>query len=102
MLSFQFQIHGNQPIWRPCRRSIWYHCLVVGVLPIFSRWKDTRGDQYDNWGTCTYYFETEDDGFPVRHIEVYENGNVLRYSEQNLEDEFGTLANNKLYLKYEY
>jgi hypothetical protein len=36
---------------------------------------------------------------PIRHVEVYENGNVLKYSKDNLEDEFGTLANNKLYLK---
>ena len=69
------------------------------MLYFKREWKQTRGDQYDNWGTCTYYFETEDDGFPLRHVEVYENGNVLRYSEQNLEDEFVMLANNKLYLK---
>jgi hypothetical protein len=69
------------------------------MLYFKREWKDTRGDQYDSWGTCTFFFETEDDGLPLRHNEVYENGNTLRYSEQNLEDEFGMLANNKLFLK---
>ena len=69
-------------------------------MKYFKReWKDTRGDAYDSWGICTYYFETDDSGQPARHIEVYANGNVLKYSKDNLEDEFGTLANNKLYLK---
>ena len=68
------------------------------MLYFKREWKDSRGDEYDNWGTCTYYFETQDDGQPIRHIEVYANGNVLRYSKDNLEDEFGMLANNKLFL----
>ena len=50
------------------------------MLYFKREWKDTRGDKYDNWGTCTYYFETQDDGQPTRHIEVYKNGNVLKYS----------------------
>ena len=69
------------------------------MLYFKREWKDTRGDQYDSWGTCTYYFETDDKGQPSRHVEIYDNGNVLKYSKDNLEDEFGTLANNKLYLK---
>jgi len=56
-------------------------------MKYFKReWKDTRGDAYDSWGICTYYFETDDSGQPARHIEVYANGNTLKYSKDNLED----------------
>ena len=45
-----------------------------------------------DWGTCTFYFETDDNLWPVRQIEVYENGTVLSYDEFHLMDEYGRLA----------
>jgi hypothetical protein len=53
---------------------------------------EPRTEQSDLWGTCDYYFETNQEGEVLRQIEVYENGKRLKYSEQIIEDEFGFLA----------
>jgi hypothetical protein len=42
-------------------------------------WDQTRGDDFDSWGRSVWYFETSNDGWPVRQIEVYDGGRVLRY-----------------------
>jgi hypothetical protein len=44
------------------------------------------------WGTSTWYFETEPDLWPTRQIEVYANGTVLQYDRQHLGDKFGGLS----------
>lgn len=59
-------------------------------------WNETRGDQYDSWGKSIWYFETDDKGEVLRQIEAYENGKVLKYDNQNIEDEFGGLADQNL------
>lgn len=33
------------------------------------RWEESRGDDHDDWGRSTWYFEVADDGYPVRQIE---------------------------------
>ncbi len=53
---------------------------------------EIRTEKSELWGTCDYYFETTQDGEVLRQIEVYENGKILKYSEQIIEDEFGFLA----------
>ena len=55
-------------------------------------WDERRGDEYDDWGTSTWYFETEPDMWPTRQIEVYANGKVLHYDRQHIEDSFGGLS----------
>ena len=60
------------------------------------RWDESRGDQYDTWGAATYYFEVGEDGWPLRQIEAYDAGPVLRYSADRPEDEFGGLGNTQL------
>jgi hypothetical protein len=55
-------------------------------------WHESRGDQYNDWGASTWYFETGEDMWPVRQIEVYVNGNVLHYDRHHAEDEFGGLS----------
>lgn len=55
-------------------------------------WDESRGDTHDDWGTSTWYFETEPDMWPTRQIEIYANGRVLRYDSQHIEDEFGGLS----------
>ena len=55
-------------------------------------WDETRGDQHDDSGTSTWYFETEADMWPTRQIEVYANGRVLYYDRQHIEDGFGKLS----------
>ena len=59
-------------------------------------WNESRGDQYDNWGSSTWYFEVEADMTPTRQIEVYANGVVLHYDQQHIEDEFGGLSESAL------
>ena len=60
------------------------------------QWSEKRGDEYDNWGTSNWYFEIDEKGFPVRQIEKYENGKVLKYDLENMEDEFGELGEQKI------
>ena len=55
-------------------------------------WDEDRGDKFAGWGVSLWYFETDDSGRVVRQVEAYENGKVLRYDEDNLNDEFGGLA----------
>lgn len=59
-------------------------------------WNETRGDQYDSWGKSIWYFETDDKGVVLRQVEAYENGKVLKYDNQNIEDEFSGLADQNL------
>ena len=59
-------------------------------------WDETRGDQYDSWGKSVWFFETDNNGEVLRQIEVYDNGKILKYDNQNIEDEFGGLADQNL------
>ena len=59
-------------------------------------WNETRGDQYDSWGKSVWFFETDDNGEVLRQMEVYDNGKVLKYDNENSEDEFGMLADQNL------
>lgn len=53
---------------------------------------EIRTEESEPWGTCDYYFETNQDGEVLRQIEVYENGRKLKYSQQFIKDEFGFLS----------
>lgn len=55
-------------------------------------WDENRGDKYNNWGTSLWYFETDEKGWTNRQIEIYENGNRLKYDPEYLEDEYGGLS----------
>ncbi|WP_299797155.1 hypothetical protein [uncultured Maribacter sp.] len=59
-------------------------------------WNETRGDQYNSWGKSIWYFETNNNGEVLRQIEAYDNGKVLKYNNQNIEDEYGRLADQNL------
>lgn len=67
-------------------------------MPIYVKryWNETRGDEYDAWGTSWWYFEVDNEGWVLRQIEQYDSGARLTYSEQHLEDEFGMLAEKRL------
>ena len=43
------------------------------------------------WGQCTRYIEVLDDQLASRTIEIYKNGNVLKYDRSHRSDEFGML-----------
>ncbi|WP_282042745.1 hypothetical protein [Winogradskyella flava] len=60
------------------------------------KWNETRGDKYNSWGKSVWFFETDNNGEVLRQIEIYDNGKVLKYDNQNIEDEFGGLADQNL------
>lgn len=55
------------------------------------RWNETRGEDFDDWGRSLWYFEVGDDGWPVRQIEVYDAGHVLRYGPGHTVENRGNL-----------
>ena len=58
--------------------------------------EETRGDEFDSWGNFIYYFEVEADGYPTKQLELYENGNRLKYHSKKLFDDYGRLGNQAL------
>jgi len=63
------------------------------------KFNEPTTENNENWGNCEYYFETNQDGEIIRQIEPYQNGKVLRYSEMNIKDEYGFLADQSIDLK---
>lgn len=60
-------------------------------------WEETTGQEItDAWGTSIYYLETDEELYPTRQIQVYERGQVLKYSTDFLEDDFGGLGDQPL------
>ena len=59
---------------------------------------ESRIEKSETWGTCIYYFESNQKGEILRQIEIYENGKRLKYSEEFIEDEFGFLADQTIKL----
>ncbi|OEK00687.1 hypothetical protein BFP97_03820 [Roseivirga sp. 4D4] len=62
-------------------------------------WQETRGDEFDSWGTSVWFFEVDDHNFPTRQIEVYQNGKRLRYDSKNPFDDYGQLSDQALDLE---
>jgi hypothetical protein len=62
-------------------------------------WNEDRDDKYADWGTSTWYFETDDTDEILKQITIYKSEKVLKYSEDNLIDEFGVLDDQKLTLE---
>ncbi|HEX9960521.1 MAG TPA: hypothetical protein VGB00_06295 [Pyrinomonadaceae bacterium] len=60
------------------------------------RWNEARSDKLADWGFITVYHEVDEDFYPTRQLEVYDNGNVLKYDLRHLDDEFGGLADQSL------
>ncbi|WP_281938892.1 hypothetical protein [Micromonospora sp. AKA38] len=56
------------------------------------RWDESRGDEFDVWGHSVWYFEVNDGGWPVRQVEVYDHGPVLRYGPGHETDRYGGLG----------
>jgi hypothetical protein len=61
-----------------------------------QHWDESRGDQYDNWGTSIWYFEVGTDRWITRQIEIYSNGNVLQYDKEHIGDQYGGLGDQAL------
>ena len=43
-----------------------------------------------------YYFETNDEGFPIRQLEIWDNGKKIRYDLNNRVGDEGFLADQAL------
>ena len=62
-----------------------------------KHWDETTCvDLTDSWGTSTYYFEVDEQNYPVRQIVLYENGNGLKYDSEHLDDDYGGLGDQAL------
>ena len=60
-------------------------------------WEETTGEELtDSWGNSTCFFETDKNLNVVKQIQLFRNGKILKYDGQNLEDEFGSLADQPL------
>ena len=60
-------------------------------------WNESTGDELtDSWGNSTYYFETDENLNVLKQIQIFQNGNILKYDDQNLEDQFGFLTDQPL------
>lgn len=60
------------------------------------KWDETRGDKFDSWGTSIWYIEVGDDCYPTRQMELYENGNRLKYHVDKTFDDYGGLGDQAL------
>jgi hypothetical protein len=45
-----------------------------------------------SWGRFTRHLEIGDDSYALRHVDLYENGHLLRYDRTHWVDKFGTLS----------
>ncbi|RSK44756.1 hypothetical protein [Hymenobacter perfusus] len=56
-------------------------------------WEETTGDiATDNWGTSCFYFETDEQLCVQRQLQVFGNGQVLKYDINYVEDKLGGLS----------
>jgi hypothetical protein len=46
---------------------------------------------------AVWFFEAGDDGWPVRQVELYDAGRILRYGPSQQEDRYGGLGEASLY-----
>jgi hypothetical protein len=60
------------------------------------RWNETRGDEFDDWGFSTWYSEFDEDFYASRQLEIFDNGNILKYNGEHFSDEFGMLGDKSL------
>lgn len=57
------------------------------------QWNETTGEETtDSWGYSIFYFETDSEFYPLRQIQLFENGNALKYDTEYFDDKLGGLA----------
>lgn len=61
-----------------------------------QRWEEDRGDEFDFWGNSLFLFELERDKYPIRQIVYYDNGIILKYDKENMDDQYGGLTDQEL------
>ncbi len=62
-------------------------------------WSESRGDEYDSWGSSEWYFEVDEEGYITRNLQHYSNGTILYYDNSHIEDEYGVLPEGALDLE---
>jgi|SRR5688572_6035469 len=56
-------------------------------------WNETTGDEpTDTWGTSDYYFETDEEGNVLKQLQIFVNGNCLKYDLDYLDDKYGGIS----------
>ena len=56
------------------------------------RWDESRGDDYKAWGCSLWLFETDEEFWPIRQIEIYDGGQALFYDQKHDDDQYGGLG----------
>jgi hypothetical protein len=60
-------------------------------------WEESTGEERTYaWGTSTFFFETDDKRNIIRQIQIFEEGQLLKYEQEFPEDDFGFLSNAQL------
>ena len=49
------------------------------------------------WGGSAIYYETSEEGFPIRQIQMFESGVVLAYDDEHYHDDYGWRDGNPIY-----
>lgn len=56
-------------------------------------WSETTGEEpTDEWGTSDYYFEADEGGNVLRQVQIFANGNCLKYDSDYHGDKYGGLS----------
>jgi hypothetical protein len=90
------------PRFNHLREELRSHLLAVSADQAASmayykrRWDEDRGDDYAAWGCSDWFFEAAPDGTVTRHMENYDDGTVLQYHANHIEDVFGFLTDQPL------
>ena len=86
-------------------KSVESEALVTDIAAWFERqtlryvkrrWDENRGDEHDDFGHSWWYFEIDPGYNVIRQIEQYDNGLIVGYDSQLLEDELGGLSTEPL------
>ena len=57
------------------------------------RWDETTGEEItDSWGCSIFYLETNLTFYPTRQLQLFDNGNALKYDTGYLDDKLGGLG----------
>lgn len=61
-------------------------------MDYYSYYKLEMEDDFAGWGDVTIFYEVDVDGEVNRQVEIFSNGRVLLYDQDQPADEYGSLA----------
>ena len=71
---------------------MWYFKAPGKVSRLSPSGKFYESFDETEWGRITQYREIADDQFAARQVDVFENGNMLRYDRFHRRDDYGSLT----------